>query len=84
MYVYPTGAGIECCGCNLGEGFCKFCKTPEEMIQHLARHKKAGHFVPFYAIERLWEEVEGPNTPVHPEPEEMRKVKEMMDAAYKE
>jgi len=32
------------------------CDTPQEMIEHLKLHTKAGHKVPEYALERLKEE----------------------------
>ena len=63
VYVYHHYQGfLECCGCILdpeGEGwsFPSF-KTRSEMITHLEEHKKAGHDVPEYAIDRLKEEIE--------------------------
>jgi hypothetical protein len=33
--------------------------TPAEMIEHLERHRRAGHMVPEYAMERLREETGG-------------------------
>jgi len=87
VYVFPTNNGqedvIECCGCKLvGHEWGHFdCKTPEEMIAHLAEHRKAGHFVPFYAIERLWEEITGADKPVHPEPKAITDAKKMMKEA---
>ena len=77
VYVYESEEGIECCGCRLN-AYGTTTDTPEEMIMHLAEHKKAGHFVPFYAIEGLWHDIEGPNKAVRPEPENITKVKEMM------
>src|SRR3990167_2126089 len=80
VYVYGGEHGIECCGCGLEEHGTR-TDTPEEMIMHLAEHKKAGHFVPLYAIERLWRDIEGPNVAVRPEPESITQAKEMMAIA---
>lgn len=88
VYVYGSDRGLECCGCKIsynedsGEWFS--CDTPSEMLAHLAEHKKAGHFVPFYAIRRLWLDIEGPNKAVRPEPEIMTQTRLMMRAAMSE
>ena len=66
VYVYPSGQGIECCGCKLKQNFT--AGTPEEMISHLALHRRAGHYVPPAAIDRLWNEIPGAQAPVTPEP----------------
>lgn len=77
VYVIQTEAGFNCCGCHLNEGGFT-TDTRESMILHLVQHKKAGQFVPPYAIERLWQEIEGPNEPVHTEPEIFRQLKERL------
>jgi uncharacterized protein YktB (UPF0637 family) len=66
VYVYESSDGITCCGCMLGSG----CTTnaPEEMIAHLAQHRRAGHFVPADAILALWEDVPGAQRPREAEP----------------
>lgn len=69
VYVYPSSQGIECCGCRFGTNFTS--GTPEEMIAHLALHRRAGHYVPASAIMELWEDVPGTSIPVNPEPSTM-------------
>jgi hypothetical protein len=67
VYVYDScSGGIECCGCRFGTSF--NCQTPEEMIAHLATHRRAGHFVPEYAITGLWNAIEGQTKPRKPAP----------------
>lgn len=88
VYVFgttlQTGAEmIECCGCALMQGRFYYAKTALEMIQHLAEHKGAGHFVPTDAIMRLWDEIAGPKVPVRPEPEVMTEARRMMEEATK-
>jgi hypothetical protein len=65
VYVYEGQEGITCCGCAL-----KGCTTsePEEMIAHLALHRRVGHFVPEAAILALWEDVPGAQRPAKGEP----------------
>jgi hypothetical protein len=58
VYVYESAAGFECCGCHLlDDGFTT--KEPEEMITHLAQHRRAGQYVPEGAILALWEDIPG-------------------------
>jgi len=66
VYVFPSGQGIECCGCKLQQNYT--AGTPEEMIAHLALHRRAGHYVPPEAINRLWHEIPGATTRREPEP----------------
>lgn len=52
VYVFASvGGGVVCCCCDLDAkaGF----RTNAEMIEHLLKHREAGHTVPEYAIERL-------------------------------
>ncbi len=65
VYVFESSYGIECCGCAL-DG----CTTqePEEMILHLAQHRRAGHFVPERAILALCEDIPGAQRPRVAEP----------------
>ena len=45
-----TDNKIECCGCIL-EGHSVEFDTPNEFIEHLRKHKEAGHMVPDYLLE---------------------------------
>ncbi len=70
VYVFGSANGIECCGCKLDtQG--TTCGTEEEMITHLALHRRTGHFVPEHAILRLWNEIEGAQKSERPEPVEL-------------
>jgi hypothetical protein len=80
VYVYESAEGICCCGCWLSEESVYF-DTPELTIEHLIEHRKAGHFVPEYAIAELWQEIEGAKDPVRPEPEEIKKAHDWMKQA---
>ena len=84
VYVYGGSEGLVCCGCHLFPDTFFTAQTPEDMIAHLAEHKKAGHFVPTYAIDRLWQEIEGPNEPVTPEPESLTQAREQIMQAREE
>lgn len=65
VYMFPAGVGdkdvIRCCGCWLaydpenGEVFGASVDfdTPQEALDHLLAHRKAGHLVPEDAIQRL-------------------------------
>lgn len=79
VYVFPSSQGIECCGCKLGKDF--VTSEPEAMIDHLAKHRRAGHFVPPEAILALWEDVPGAQSPVTPEPNEITKAHIMLTVA---
>lgn len=57
VYIFESDRGIECCGCRFQEDF--FTNEPEEMISHLARHRRANHFVPPDVIPSLWSEIPG-------------------------
>ncbi len=83
VYVYESDRGFECCGCKLSEESF-VCDTQDEMISHLAGHKRAGHFVPFYAIESLWEDIPGPETAVNPEPESLTEARRTMNRVKQE
>ena len=83
VYVFEhVDGGYECCGCSIGKQW-RFI-TLEEMIVHLAEHKRAGHFVPMYAIIGLWRDIPGPNKAVKPEPEALKKSRLMMKRIVKE
>lgn len=58
VFVYESEEGIECCGCALENGAFTV-KEPEEMIAHLGRHRRSGHYVPEDAILGLWEDIPG-------------------------
>ena len=83
VYVFDhVDGGIECCGCRFGDTT-RF-GTPEEAITHLGLHRRAGHFVPEYAITRLWADIPGADKPVNPEPPELTKRREMIDGILKD
>jgi hypothetical protein len=78
VYVYYGQEGLTCCGCSLNErGF--ICLEPEEMIMHLAEHRRANHFVPEDAILCLWEDIPGAQKPVRGEPIGLTKSALLMD-----
>ena len=84
MFEHCDG-GIECCGCRFAkqsEGFPRF-GTPEEAIAHLGLHRRAGHFVPEYAITGLWNDIPGADKPVRPEPKSLTKMRKMMRKVLK-
>lgn len=62
VYVFMSREGIECCGCRLSKGHF-VVEDQEDMISHLAEHRRQGHFVPFHAIEELWHEIPGATEP---------------------
>ena len=65
VYVYGgKGTTVYCCGCAFGgqESY----PTPLAMLEHLARHRIAGHKVPEHAILNLWRDV----VPIAPEKEQ--------------
>ena len=66
VYVFESERGIECCGCRFNEDF--VTDEPEQMIAHLARHRRAGHFVPEHAITGLWADIPGAQRPPEHEP----------------
>ena len=77
VYVFESSAGIECCGCNLRPrlaGTVPVFREPEEMIAHLAAHRRAGQYVPFDAIERLWCEIPGALRPSKPAPAALQRM----------
>lgn len=67
VYVFESERGIECCGCRFKDGDNTF-EEPEDMIVHLAKHRRAGHFVPDEAIQGLWDDIPGALRPSKPEP----------------
>ena len=79
VYVFESSQGIECCGCRLGETF--VTSMPEEMIQHLAQHRRAGHYVPDYAVEGLWSNIPGALRPAKPEPPTLTRATLLLDKA---
>ena len=81
VYVYESSEGIECCGCHLYPDDHVVFETPEAMIGHLVEHRKAGFFVPEYAITGLWDDVEGAREPEGEEDKVFVDAKEMMNDA---
>lgn len=61
VYIFESERGIECCGCRFKDDF--VTDEPEAMIAHLARHRRAGHYVPRHAIESLWADIPGAQRP---------------------
>lgn len=54
VYVFPTGRSIICHECSLEPDAASVeCRTPDEMLGHLAHHLAIGETVPRAAIERL-------------------------------
>ena len=51
VYVYQCKEGFECCGCWLSQDWIH--PTASAIIDHLGKHKKAGHRVPQDAINEL-------------------------------
>lgn len=65
VYLAPTARGIYCYSCliRLNRGVPEeeadiLLKTPAAALGHLIAHKEKGHRVPFYAVERLWHEIQ--------------------------
>jgi len=59
VYVYQmeledASRVFTCCMCEIEKDF--YCDTRQEMIEHLAKHKKAGDKVPGSAFQRLYKE----------------------------
>ncbi len=55
VYVFMSTSGhLECCGCILGDQW-SFAST-QEMVDHLAEHRAAGHAVPDGIEDELWED----------------------------
>jgi hypothetical protein len=53
VYVFMSTSGhLECCGCWLGDQW-EFHST-QEMVDHLAAHRAAGHDVPEGIEDELW------------------------------
>jgi hypothetical protein len=68
VYVFESERGLECCGCHLKPTGDFVAEDNEDMIVHLAEHRRAGQYVPYHAIERLWSEIPGAQRPVTGEP----------------
>jgi hypothetical protein len=84
VYLSATSNRFECCGCVLATGDVgPSFATPEEMITHLAAHRRAGHFVPDYAITGLWSEIPGAIEPTTPEPEAFTRAKQSVEEIMK-
>lgn len=84
VYVYESADGFECCGCGLNPAEPVTLASPEAMIIHLVEHRKAGQFVPEYAIRGLWSEVSGASKPSRPMPKVLAKSQRMMHDAIDE
>ena len=55
VYVFMSTSGhLECCGCRLGDQWA-FDST-QAMVDHLAEHRAAGHYVPAGIEDALWED----------------------------
>lgn len=54
VYVFMSSSGhLECCGCILGD-YSVTCDSTQEMVDHLAEHRAAGHDVPDGIEAALW------------------------------
>ena len=64
MFNHVDG-GIECCICAFqpypGPGSIRF-STPQEALEHLMKHREAGHKVPQSVIDAIGEEAERERT----------------------
>lgn len=78
VYVFASRDGIECCGCRLKERSYT-TENEEEMISHLAEHRRFGHYVPPHVIEALWSEIPGATKPQEPSPINLTKASLEMD-----
>jgi hypothetical protein len=62
VYVYTDGAEINCGGCELYAvkvfSFTVAASEPQQMLDHLLKHRERGSQVPGHAIERLTSEAE--------------------------
>lgn len=59
VYVFMSVEGhLECCGCWLNE-HSVHCDSTQEMVDHLAEHRAAGHDVPDGIEADLWEDDRG-------------------------
>ena len=76
VYVILSAQGYTCY-CR-GDLPVTVTETPEEMIVHLAGHRRRGEFVPEYAITGLWADVDGPSEAVRPEPPELTRTRMFM------
>ncbi len=78
VYVYEGSDGLTCCGCHLfPEGF--VCAEPEEMIAHLAAHRRVFQFVPERAITSLWSDIPGAQRPITGPPRGLTVATLLMD-----
>ena len=65
VYMYPdVRGGIRCCACRLNEpapggifGRSERFDTAREALDHLFKHRDAGHHVPQCAINQLLDEI---------------------------
>jgi hypothetical protein len=58
VYLYLGTSGFTCCWCKLQQDDFRSAEDPvfqtsDEALDHLLKHREAGHDVPQYAIERL-------------------------------
>ncbi len=56
-YIFASGDKIHCCWCMLDESGADFVGTEEEMLEHVAKHRAAGHDIPLDVDERLKQEI---------------------------
>ena len=76
-YIYEAEEGFTCCGCRIAESGMFVCETELEMIEHIAAHRKAGHFVPEYVDDMLREEVPDYIATLEAEVEALRPYREV-------
>lgn len=57
VYVYMSVSGyLTCSACSISEGvWGSFnARSTQEMVDHLAKHTEAEHFVPWGVVDHLW------------------------------
>ncbi len=57
VYVIGTKTGWACLGCSGLKDSSSSCKTREEMLGHLLKHREEGHKVPDWPLDRLRKEI---------------------------
>lgn len=53
VYLYASVGRLVCCSCLLNTNDDSWLYSPREALEHLKTHRKAGHKVPKWALDRL-------------------------------